>query len=103
MVTEQVPINTNFSLLRKERAAGTAVRSELRASVDAKVQAAVTVKEALAQVADALECACCLERLAPGAAVALECGHTCNPVIRTFKLWVKRVGLGCSSSGGAFH
>ena len=55
------------------------MRSELRASVDAKVQAAVTVKEALAQVADALECACCLERLAPGAAVALECGHTyCN-------------------------
>jgi len=54
-----------------------AVHSELRASVDAKVQAAV--KETLAQVADALECACCLERLAPGAAVALECGHTyCN-------------------------
>ena len=61
----------------EERAAGAAVHSELRASVDAKVQAAV--KEALAQVADALECACCLERLAPGAAVALECGHTyCN-------------------------
>ena len=53
------------------------MHSELRASVDAKVQAAV--QEALAQVADALECACCLERLAPGAAVALECGHTyCN-------------------------
>ena len=52
------------------------MRSELRASVDAKVQAAV--KEALAQVAEALECAWCLERLAPGAAVALECGHTCN-------------------------
>ena len=52
-------------------------RSELRASVDAKVKAAV--KEALAQVADALECACCFEPLAPGAAVALECGHTyCN-------------------------
>ena len=32
-----------------------------------------------ARVADALECACCLGRLAPGAAVALECGHTyCN-------------------------
>jgi len=61
----------------EERAAGAAVHSELRASVDDKVQAAVT--EALAQVADALECACCLERLAPGAAVALECGHTyCN-------------------------
>ena len=51
--------------------------SELRASVDAKVKAAV--KEALAQVADALECACCFEPLAPGAAVALGCGHTyCN-------------------------
>ena len=61
----------------EERAA---VRSELRASVDAKVQAAV--KEALARVADALECACCLERLAPGAAVALECGHTyCNRAV----------------------
>ena len=61
----------------EERAAGAAVHSELRASVDAKVQAAV--KEALAQVADALECACCFQRLAPGAAVALECGHTyCN-------------------------
>jgi hypothetical protein len=48
-----------------------------RASVDAKVKAAV--KEALAQVADALECACCFEPLAPGTAVALECGHTyCN-------------------------
>ena len=64
----------------EERAAGAAVHSELRASVDAKVQAAV--KEALAQVADALECACCLERLAPGAAVALECGHTyCNRAV----------------------
>ena len=51
--------------------------SELRSSVDAKVKAAV--KEALAQVADALECACCFEPLAPVAAVALECGHTyCN-------------------------
>ena len=61
----------------EERAASAAVHSELRASVDAKVQAAV--KEALAQVADALECACCLEHLAPGAAVAFECGHTyCN-------------------------
>ncbi len=51
--------------------------SELRASVDAKVNAAV--KEALEQVADALECACCFEPLAPGTAVALECGHTyCN-------------------------
>ena len=47
---------------------------QLRVSVDAKVKAAV--KEALAQVADALECACCLEPLAPGAAVALDCGHT---------------------------
>jgi DNA uptake protein ComE-like DNA-binding protein len=55
--------------------------SELRASVDEWVKAAVqaAVKKALAQVADALECACCFERLAPGAAVALECGHTyCN-------------------------
>ena len=51
--------------------------SELRASVDAKVKAAV--KEALAQVADALECACCFAPLAPGAAVALECGLAyCN-------------------------
>jgi len=49
----------------------------LRASVDAKVQAAV--KETFAQVAAALECACCLEPLAPGAAVALECGHTLQP------------------------
>jgi hypothetical protein len=48
--------------------------SELWASVDAKVKAAV--KEALAQVADALKCACCFEPLAPGAAVSLECGHT---------------------------
>ena len=37
--------------------------SELRASVDAKVKAAF--KEALVQVAEALECACCLEPLAP--------------------------------------
>jgi len=37
--------------------------SELRASVDPKVRA--VVKEALAQAADALECACCFERLAP--------------------------------------
>ena len=60
--------------LVEERAAR---HSELRASVDETVKAAV--KEALAQVADALECACCFERLAPGAAVALECGHTyCN-------------------------
>ena len=45
--------------------------------MDAKVKAAV--KEALAQVADALECACCFQPLAPGAAVAFECGHTyCN-------------------------
>ncbi len=51
--------------------------SELRASVDAKVKAAV--KEALAQVAHALECACCFQPLAHGAAVALDCGHTyCN-------------------------
>ena len=43
----------------------------------AKVQEAV--KEALAKVAEALECACCLEPLASGTAVALECGHTyCN-------------------------
>jgi hypothetical protein len=55
--------------------------SELRATVDAKVKAAV--KEALSQVAIALECACCFEKLfetlAPVAAVGLECGHTyCN-------------------------
>jgi hypothetical protein len=51
--------------------------SELRASVDAKVKEAV--KEALAKVAEALECACCLGPLAPGTAAALECGHTyCN-------------------------
>lgn len=46
--------------------------SELRASEDAKVKAAV--KETLAQVADALECACCfepspLEQLWPSSAV----------------------------------
>ena len=55
--------------------------AEERASADAKVHAAVkeAVTGALAQVAEALECACCLQRLAPGAAVALECGHTyCN-------------------------
>ncbi len=40
----------------------------------AKVKAAV--KEALVQVANARECACCLEPLAHCAAVALECGHT---------------------------
>jgi hypothetical protein len=51
--------------------------SELPASVDTKVKAAI--KEALAQVADALECACCFEPLAPVPAVALECGNTyCN-------------------------
>ena len=49
--------------------------SELRASVDAKVKSAV--KEAWSKVALALECSCCFEPLAPGAAVALECGHTC--------------------------
>jgi hypothetical protein len=64
--------------VKKEQVEERATRhSELRASVDAKVKAAV--KEALAQVADALECACCFEPLAPGTAVALECGHTyCN-------------------------
>ena len=46
---------------------------ELTKSVDAEV------KEALAQVAEAIECACCLEPLAPGSAVAFNCGHTyCN-------------------------
>ena len=55
--------------VKKEQVEERATRhSELRASVDAK---------ALSQVADALECACCFEPLAPGAAVALvECGHT---------------------------
>ena len=49
--------------------------SELRASVDAKEKA----EKALAQVTDALECACCFKPLALGAALALECGHTyCN-------------------------
>ena len=64
--------------VKKEQVEERATRhSELRASVDAKVKAAV--KEALEQVADALECACCFEPLAPGTAVALECGHTyCN-------------------------
>jgi hypothetical protein len=43
----------------------------------AKAQEAV--KEALAKVAEALGCACCLEPLAPGTAAALDCGHTyCN-------------------------
>ena len=46
----------------EERAAG---HSELRTYVDEKVKAAVraAVKEALAQVADALECACCFEHV----------------------------------------
>ena len=52
---------------------GEARCSELRVSVDAKV------REALAQVAEAIECACCFEPLAPGSAVAFNCGHTyCN-------------------------
>jgi len=46
--------------VKKEQVEERATRhSELRASVDAKVKAAV--KEALAQVTDALECACCFE------------------------------------------
>jgi hypothetical protein len=36
-------------------------------------------KAALEQVAEAVECLCCLEPLAPGSAVAFNCGHTyCN-------------------------
>jgi hypothetical protein len=64
--------------VKKEHVEERVVRhSERRASVDAKMKAAV--KETLAQVATALECAYCFEHLAPGAAVALGCGHTyCN-------------------------
>jgi hypothetical protein len=64
--------------VKKDHVEERAVRhSELKASVDAKMKAAV--KETLAQVAAALECACCFEPLAPGDAVALGCGHTyCN-------------------------
>jgi Ran GTPase-activating protein (RanGAP) involved in mRNA processing and transport/cold shock CspA family protein len=73
-----VALQERLVAVKKEQVEERATRhSELRASVDAKVKAAV--KEALAQVADALECVCCFEPLAPGAAVALECGHTyCN-------------------------
>jgi hypothetical protein len=73
-----VALQERLVAVKKEQVEERATRrSELRASVDAKVKAAV--KEALEQVADALECACCFEPLAPGAAVALECGHTyCN-------------------------
>ena len=39
----------------------------------------VYLRRVLGSISSILECACCLERLAPGAAVALECGHTyCN-------------------------
>jgi hypothetical protein len=63
---------------KKEHAEERVARhSELRASVDAKIKEAL--KEALAKVIEALEGACCLEPLAPGTAVALQCGHTyCN-------------------------
>jgi hypothetical protein len=73
-----VALQERLVAVKREQVEERATRhSELRASVDAKVKAAV--KEALAQVADTLECVCCFEPLAPGAAVALECGHTyCN-------------------------
>jgi hypothetical protein len=71
-------LQERLATVKKEQVKERATRhSELQASVDAKMKAAV--KEALAQVADALECTCCFEPLAPGAAVSLECGHTyCN-------------------------
>ena len=48
-------------------------QAALKSEVDAKV------REALARVARAMECACCLETLGEGSVALLPCGHTyCN-------------------------
>jgi hypothetical protein len=56
---------------------GESLCSELCSFVEAKVKAAQ--KAALEKVAEAIKCPCFFEPLAPGSAVAFNCGHTyCN-------------------------
>jgi hypothetical protein len=76
MRREQVAVQARLVEVKKEKVEQER-RSEMRAAVDTKVQAALN--ETLVQVAEAMECACCFEPLAPGSAVAFNCGHTyCN-------------------------
>jgi hypothetical protein len=72
---------------------GEAQRSELLASGDTKVRKAI--REALVQVAQAMECACCLEPLTPGSTVAFNCGHTfCNRATFVSSSQTARVSAG---------
>ena len=60
--------------VKKEREEeGERRQSTMRSTIDAKV------KEKVAQVAQAFECACCFETLGEGSVAFLPCGHTyCN-------------------------